>query len=199
MRLREDGVVTELQPPLPNDDGLGFAFDADGVAARQRLADELVGHTLSGVVYLTMDLTFGDRTGLYPSDLADFQDPPWQFTSFHSIDFGIEFELDNGAKYFVTWDNPGRIESLRLARGDMSDEASARWDVTAISPWDHLRTAPIMRFDLDYAPWSPDGGFWCRTVTITAGSVVVTIDGAEADGPDSTTPSADNLVVTYKS
>ena len=192
--------MTTKRPHLPDDDDRGFAFDRAGVVRRQGIADAMVGHSLSRVRYILLEYAegaVGDHTGLRSvTDPAELHEPAWKFEGFHNVDFGIEFELDDGAAFFATWDMPWP-DSLRLARGDMSTWTGASWDVTDVPPWNLFTKTPLASFELHYEPWDSEGGFWCRDMTLIAGSTVITIDGADADGDGRMMPSATNLAVTF--
>jgi hypothetical protein len=193
--------VTSTWPDLPNEDGLGFAFDRQALAARQSIAAELTGHTVAEVTYVLLEYEYdkyGDHTGFRTvTDPAELEKPSWKYDGFHNADYGIHFVLDNGAQYFVTWDNPGWIESLRLAKGPFPEWTGTLCNVSDVSPWAQLAITPIDRFDLNYEPWSDEGGFWCRSMTILAGKLTITIHGADANGDGTMSPSADNVAVTF--
>lgn len=111
-------AMDRIWPNLPNDEGLGFAFDSEALVSRQSVAAELAGHTLSRVTYVLLEYDYeqhGDHVGFRAvTDSAELADPAWRFNGFHNVDYGIHFVLDDGAQFFATWDNPGWIEALDL-------------------------------------------------------------------------------------
>jgi hypothetical protein len=69
----------------------------------------------------------------------------------------------------VTWDAPGRTESL-VVRPGLADVAGAVWDVTSRQPWARCITSPISDVVLRYHPWDDvSGAFWCTRVSIFFG------------------------------
>ena len=65
----------------------------------------------------------------------DHSPPTADGRQFHSIDFGVEFDLAGGATWSITWDQGGRNEGLLVAPGPMPVTPSgdlASWDYTQV-------------------------------------------------------------------
>src|SRR6185436_4890813 len=97
----------------------GWAATADIVAQRRALANEMIGLALTKVRYLNIDYT-GQQTADRPAgprfidNPDEWAQPTWGYGSIHVLDFGIEFEMNEGSVYSAGWDVPGDIESMFL-------------------------------------------------------------------------------------
>lgn len=186
--------------------GLGFAHDEAELADRRaRARAVLVGRNLDRVEYLDLDyrgwdLGYRDQdVRRRITDAGEWDPPTWDAGFFHHVDYGVEFSLDTGAVWSLTWDPPGRVEGLRIQAGP-ANPSGALWDVTDRQPWRDLHAAPIRDVLLRYHPWDPvEGGFWCSRVTLVfPRQHVEVLLGDRAPGSDgSLVPSADNVVVLW--
>jgi hypothetical protein len=96
-------------------------------SADEREAVEATLHGMLGRAFL----------GVRYVELSYDGNPAWDAGTFHSIDFGVELQLDDGATWAVTWDQAGHNEGLMVYAGALASELRpdaevATWDVTAL-------------------------------------------------------------------
>jgi hypothetical protein len=188
-------------------DSLGWAETLPEVAARQSAASALVGQTLASVRYIHIDYTRFDREDLQVegareiTDEAEWEQPDWKYSTFHSIDYAIELTTKSGDEYFITYDLPGMTESMSFGAGQfrsthLSSEANiAIWDVSSSGPWSRAVGKPVERVQLDYEPWSEHGGYWCTAVVLHVGGDQIRVVFGEGQMDGTLGPAYENLAV----
>lgn len=67
----------------------------------------------------------------------EYEAPAWDAGRFHTVDYGIEFDLDDGGTWAVIWQQQGANETLLHYRGLICDELRpdadvSTWDVTEV-------------------------------------------------------------------
>ncbi|HEX8065682.1 MAG TPA: hypothetical protein VF520_04055 [Thermoleophilaceae bacterium] len=82
----------------------------------------MAGHGLAGVRYVGM---------------SDEGAPTWDVGTFHSIDYGLEIELEDRTTWSIAWDQAGHNEAILVYAGTLSSQFSpdaevAVWDVTSV-------------------------------------------------------------------
>ena len=149
----------------------------------------LVGHAIVGVRYF--DIGYPGR-------------PPraWDGRDFHVLDFGLEWDLDDGSVWSFVWQVAGLYEALLVYNGLMAeDQASAagQFDVATVTDqpeWAAVVGRPIVSVDSYWETWDDmrcpvswairlDGGSW----------VAATLGTREADGDFR--PSHDDVAVFF--
>jgi hypothetical protein len=88
----------------------------DRAAADARLS-ALLGRQLTGVRYIELG----------------YDEPAWDVGRFHTVDYGIELDLEDGATWAVIWQQQGANETPLTYRGLIRDELRPEADV---STWD---------------------------------------------------------------
>ena len=180
-------------------------------AARQRAARTLRGTHVEGVRYVDIDYRHVERVGSqggarHIRDSDEWSAPTWLFPECHSLDYGVELDIEDADGMAVTWQSPGRHEGLVLYQGVLADRAvradanRAVWDVTSWGEWPHALASPITDIEVRYEPWDDpnDAGFWCRLISISFGSLAVRfLLGEGQRGSDEVAPSADNVAVLF--
>jgi hypothetical protein len=196
-------ISTHDDPP----NSRGWAATSGGVAARQRLADQMVDGSIAAVRYVNIDSVGMENPELWdkgPRRIVDAEEwlrPTWAFDGFHSINYGIEFELEDGRDFFVTWDPPSWTESLRFGQGSLigqrpaQDASAAIWDVSGHRPWRETIGLQIESVELTYEPWAPEGGFWCTRIEFVTAKQRITVTDGEANYDGIREPAADNIAV----
>jgi hypothetical protein len=178
------------------------------VESRQSEARELIGARITGVRYVNLDFNHMDRDGSEPARRvegpSEWARPTWLFSTCHSVDWGVELDVQDAGSISVTWQDPGWHEGLVLYRGVLAERAvradsiRAEWDVTSWGPWQQALSSPVTDVELRYERWGDreDEGFWCPLVTVTFGSLAVRFLLGEGRGDsDEVRPSADNVAV----
>lgn len=179
---------------------------ADLVAERRDHARGLVGSRLSAVSYVLLDYSQQDRSeGDGPRHIADaieLASPAWRCGTFDWADHAVEFATAARRVFTCSWDAPGCHEGIWLrevpARGAAYavDANVAVWDVSRAGRWDSFIGADIADLTLHYAPW-PDGGYWCRRITIAFGDRLVYLLLGDANAEQRLVPSSDNIAVLF--
>jgi hypothetical protein len=169
-----------------------------------QLRAALVGRRLAAVRYVEID----------------YGEPYWDAQRFHTIDYGVEFDLDDGATWAFTWQQRGANETLLIHRGVVRDELRpdaevSTWDVTGL--WHGHFGSRIDRIETAWTKhrWGPayGGPRWetqlddgsesdyCLITVILSGAseacAVVTLGGDAADGRGTFTYLADNVAVFF--
>jgi len=180
------------------------------VEARQRDARDLIGAHVNRVRYVNIDYNDMDRAGSEPARRVtgadEWASPTWLFSACHSVDWGVELDVQDDEGMALTWQKPGWHEGLVLYRGVLveravsADAIRAEWDMTSWGDWPRALADPITDVDLRYEPWGDpqDDGFWCRLVTVTFGPVPVRfLLGEGRVDSDEVQPSADNVAILF--
>lgn|GEM_PF-2250744 len=185
---------------------------ADSIAeveSRRSAAKNLVGERVAAVKYFDIDYR---REVFAPSERGpreieaaeEWVEPTWRAPDADTLDYGVELVTSVGSVYSVTWDPPGDregigIEALPLAGSALRVDADvAVWDVTRSPGWTGLVGRFVTDVDLNYVPWSDDGGYWCTRIAITFdGSDGVVFLLAEASESGGILRSSDNVVVLF--
>lgn len=178
---------------------------ADREAVLDVLRGALVGRAIVGARYV--ELAYGE--------------PAWDCGSFHSIDYGLELDTDDGATTSVIWQQQGWNETLLTYSGTIRDELvpeaeTSVWDVGDI--WRTAVRRPVRDVETIWIKhrWGPSFGgpkFQTRVddghesdyclVTILlsdedGGEAVITLGGeANAPEPQTFTYLADNVAVFF--
>jgi hypothetical protein len=100
----------------------GWVTSSDERGRIEASLGELSGRPLSAVRYVEM---VGDGT------------PLWDVGSFHSIDFGVEIDLEGQVTWSITWQQRGHNETLLAYAGTIAsamkpDAELAVWDLTPL-------------------------------------------------------------------
>lgn len=178
--------------------------------ARRREADELVGHRIQVVRYVTLDYR---REELHPellgsgprliTDESEWDVPTWQHDDFDAIDYGFEITTESGLAFSVTWDPPGDRQGIGLRRlpllgsGVRADADVAVWTVTGCAVWTPVVGTVVTGVDLHYVPWDEQGGsLWCPRITLHCGLSLVEVVSADSVA-GVLNPSADNVAVLH--
>jgi hypothetical protein len=176
----------------------------DRAAVDAQLSAALVARELTGVRYVELK----------------YDAPAWDAGRFHTIDYGIEFDLDDGGTWAVIWQQQGANETLLSYHGSICDELRpeadmSTWDVTAVwhsdfgcrvagveTVWTKHRHGPAFggaRFETQL-----DDGHesdCCLITVLLAGAddrcAVVTLGGDASDGRGTFTYLADNVAVFF--
>jgi hypothetical protein len=181
----------------------GWVPGREGLAGRRAIASRLVGKRITEVHYVTLDYGGWDlghhdqsvRRAI--TDTSEWQNPSWDWGQFHHIDWGIEFSVEDGELWSLTWDPPGETQSLLLDEGPTSELGAAEWDVTDQELWRSCLDSVVTDVQLRYHPWNVDeGSFWCSRISIFFGARHVEALLATR-GPTDTIliPSANNITV----
>ena len=125
--------------------------------------------------------------------------PIWAAAGFDALDFGLEFDLDNGDLWSCTWAMPAYDMGLLLNRGIplsstlRADADPAVWDVS--ERWGELGSGEITAVT---PVWTRIEALCQTTIVLhtSAGCEVVLTLGA-ADVDDRFEPSADNVAVFF--
>jgi hypothetical protein len=176
----------------------------DRAAVDAPLSAAFVGRQLTGVRYV--EINYGE--------------PAWDAGRFHSVDYGIELDLDDRATWAVIWQQRSWNETLLTYRGLIREELRpdadvSTWDVTDV--W-HMRFGRrVDRVETVWTKhrWGPafggprfetqlDAGHesdYCLITVLLAseddGCAVVTLGGDAADGRGTFTYLADNVAVFF--
>lgn len=176
----------------------------DRAAVDARLTAALVGRGLTGVRYVELNY---DEAG-------------WDAGRFHSVDYGIELDFDDGATWAVIWQQQSANETLLTYRGMIRDELRpeadvSTWDVTDAwharfggrvegveTVWTKHRWGPAFggpRFETQL-----DDGHesdYCLITVLLAGEgdgcAIVTLGGDASDGRGTFVYLADNVAVFF--
>jgi hypothetical protein len=188
-------------------DSLGWAETLAEVESRRVAASALVGQSLVSVRYIHIDYTRYDREEPVAdgyreiTDEAEWEQPDWKYSTFHSIDYAIELTTNTGSEYFISYDVPGMTESMSFGVGQfrrthLSSGANiAIWDVSSSEPWSRVVGKPVERVQLDYEPWSEHGGFWCTAVVLHIGGEQIRVVFGEGEMDGTLGPAYENLAV----
>jgi hypothetical protein len=179
------------------------------LAARQAVVDAirraLVGRAIVGARYV--ELVYGE--------------PGWDCGSFHSIDYGVELDTDDGLTTCVVWQQQSWNETLLTYSGAVRDELRpeaevSTWDVSQL--WHRALPGPIRHVETIWTRhrWGPSFGGpkfetrlddghesdYCLITVVLSNDaedqVVVTL-GGDASGPQPGTFTylADNVAVFF--
>jgi hypothetical protein len=176
----------------------------DRAAVDAQLSAAFTGRQLTGVRYVELD----------------YDEPAWDAGRFHTVDYGIEFDLENRATWAVIWQQQGANETLLTFRGLIRDELRpeadvSTWDVTDV--WQTHLGRRVARVETVWTKhrWGPafggprfetqlDAGResdYCLITVLLAGEddacVVVTLGGDANDGRGTFTYLADNVAVFF--
>ncbi|XVS61252.1 hypothetical protein ACQPYE_23435 [Actinosynnema sp. CA-299493] len=187
-----------------------WAVTDDEVEERRRHTERLVGQRIRAVRYYTIDYRRGDfRPELVDGgprvvDVdAEWEEPTWSHAGFDAVDFGVEFEVESGALFSLTWDPPGEREGIGLREVAMlgpyvsRDADVAIWSVgDRTDTWASVVGTPITGVRLHYRWEDVARAFWCPHITFdTAGAAVHVVLGDAEDGV--LVPSSDNVAVLH--
>ena len=174
-------------------------------AIHQELCDALVGREIVGVRYVELD----------------YEEPGWDCGSFHSIDYGVELDTDDGRTRCFIWQQKGWNETLLSYAGTIREELVpdaeiSTWDVSEI--WRDALPRPVRSVETTWTQhvWGPSFGgpnFETRVddghesdyclITVRLSSdgdnhVVITLGGdANSPEPRTFTYLADNVAVFF--
>ncbi|RYG30454.1 hypothetical protein EON81_24880 [bacterium] len=162
----------------------------------------LVGQRVSDVRYVELDYRDPDWTG--PG--ADPGGAPvWDGVGFHSLDHGMELDLETGSSWWCTWQSPGGDgESLLFGGGSALTEEiemTRTWNVAASALWKPLIGVPIVATEIIWDHWPATHGspeMWCQsalTLAFDGGPEVIVALGDRDGTTGKLRPSADNVVV----
>jgi hypothetical protein len=162
----------------------------DRAAIDGQLRAALVGRRLTGVRYVELD----------------YGEPGWDVERFHTVDYGIEFDLEAAATWAFTWQQRGMNETLLFYRGVVRDELRpdadvSTWDVTDV--WHRHFGSGIDRVEnvwTKHRLGSRESDHCLNTVVLSGeddSCAVVTLGGDAADGHGTFTYLADNLAVFF--
>lgn len=162
-------------------------FDERRQALKARVAS-LVGARVSGVRYV--ELT---HEGL-PEHWHENPD-------LDSLDFGLEFDLDDGRVVSIAWDWQFESHDLNVFEGALQPErvssGAAIYDVGNRSRWSELLGRRIEDARLDWARWDPGGEFPQDLVLRFEGDRTVWIMAAEQRGDDWLSVAMDHVTVAF--
>ena len=108
------------------------------------------------------------------SEYSDHAEPPdWTSSpdaAVHCLDHGVELELHDERRFFVTWGDEFAEYHVTVYEGASSDllGASESWDVTATSRWTSLAGQKIAQVDVHWSPTLSRDDF-LQTVTDMSG------------------------------
>jgi hypothetical protein len=179
--------------------------------ARQRDANELVGHRVRAVRYFTLDYR---RHELHPELMesgprvidaeSEWREPTWLYDGFDAVDYGFEVRTDSDAVFSLTWDPPGEREGIGLQRlpmlgsGVSGDADVAIWDVgERAASWMPMVGRRVLGVDLHYEAWDQEAGsLWCPHITLRGehGRIEIVMGDSEHGV---LVPSADNVAVLH--
>jgi hypothetical protein len=179
------------------------------LADRQVVLDALCGALVGRVIVAAryVELAYGE--------------PAWDCGSFHSIDYGVELDTDDGATTSFIWQQKGWNETLLAYTGTTRDELApereiSTWDVG--ETWRHALPGPVFNVETIWMKhrWGPSFGgprfetrvddghesdYCLITVLLSnhAGDDVVVTLGGEANSPEPRTFAylADNVAVFF--
>ncbi|MET0524771.1 MAG: hypothetical protein ABWZ91_08225 [Nocardioides sp.] len=176
----------------------------DRAAVDVQLSAALVGRELRRVRYVELQ----------------YEAPGWDAGRFHTVDYGIEFELDDVGTWAVIWQQQGANETLLSYRGLIRDELRpeadvSTWDVTEV--WQSELGRRVDRVETVWTRhrWGPafggahfetqiDDGHesdYCLVSVLLRGEdgrcAVVTLGGDATDGRRTFTYLADDVAVFF--
>ena len=136
---------------------------------------------------------------------AEWSDPSWACSACDSVDFAVELETTDGARFTVSWDAPGMMEGLGLrelsASGSafLADADVAVWDVSDTPQWAAVRYADVTSIEMHYEWWDDSGeARWCSWISVELGSHVIEFVLGEGDrSNDGVLPSSDSVAVIF--
>jgi len=188
----------------------GWALTEADVTAHRDDARALVGQRLAAVRYVNIDyvgMTRPEFEGRGPRLIEadqEWQQPSWDFGSFHSVDYGVELHTSQQRVFAISWEPPGQTESLwvderpLIGSGVSTDAHVAVWDVSSRTRWCEFLDEPTTDVGLHYLAWSPDEpGFWCPRITLWIGDSNIELLLGEARGHGELVPAADNVAVLF--
>lgn len=182
--------------------------DAD---AFRREARRILGQRLAEVHYITLDYGSdkfrGAEVGPRLVEAADeWASPTWRHSACDTVDYAVEFRLDIGAVFTVSWDSPGAREGVGLRVGAAVGMAvtelanAAIWEVSHQAGWRELVGRKFTSAELVYEPWDGAESLWCRRIDLEVEAEPVTLLLAEGVwNSDALAPSADNIAVIFGS
>jgi hypothetical protein len=187
---------------------LGWAANKAEVLERNSEASKMTGGRLSYVRYFNIDydgVTDGEQdgsTGRRVVTAAEWLHPTWERGDRHTLDYGVDLELEDGTTFTVTWDPPSWTQSLRFIEGSIADSRHAHagtavWDVSKFGRWSTLVGTHVESVELDYEPWSEKGDFTCNRAVVRFESANVEFLLSELDADEGLAPSVDNIVVSF--
>jgi hypothetical protein len=166
---------------------------------------QLVGRSIRRVRYFEISYE-----GISP-------EPTWSAVDFDSIDYGIEFDVDDGATWSVIWKQRGINEALLFYKGtlvgtELREGAGRSWDVT--DRWAKEGPNTITGFDLAWMRNSvgpgrnrqgqvvsgPEDSDLCLQTVVLKGDAgrVAVVTLGQADYPSvAFAPAADNVAVFF--
>lgn len=136
---------------------------------------------------------------------AEWVEPTWTHSACDSIDYAVELETSDGARFTVSWDAPGMMEGLGLrelpAIGNAfrDDAHVAVWDVSDTARWKAARDSEVTSVEMHYERWYESGeGLWCSWISVELGGIVIEfVLGEGGRGTDRVAPSANNVAVIF--
>jgi hypothetical protein len=178
---------------------------ADRQGVFDALCETLIGRVVVGARYV---------------ELA-YAEPAWDCCSFHSVDYGVELDTDDGPTVCFTWQQKGWNETLLTYTGTIREELvpdadTSTWDVGEI--WRGAMPGPVRSVQTIWMKhrWGPSFGgprfetriddghesdYCLITVLLSNGAgdhVVVTLGGeANSPTPGTFTYLADNVAVFF--
>ena len=187
---------------------MGWLPSLDDVEILRADVQSFVSAELVAVRYVALDFQRFDvapdhRGPRQITDLIEWAAPGWAHASGDGIDCGVELDLSFGRTLAVTWESPGRHESVDVFGGKLvgsvfDEEADvAVWDVTSGSRWSQFIGDVITSIELHYIPWAPGDGYWCTRVTIGFESADVVLLLGDFDEVGLLEPSANNVAVLF--
>jgi len=176
----------------------------DREAIREQLCAALVGRVIVGVRYIELN----------------YEEPTWDCGAFHSIDYGVELDTDDGRTTSFVWQQQGWNETLLSYVGTVREELRpaeiSTWNVSAI--WRDAMPGPVCELETTWTKHKSGPSFggpkfetriddgheseYCLiTVQLSgdAGNQVVITLGGEANSLESRTFTylADNVAVFF--
>jgi len=112
--------------------------DATARQADERRVAALVGRSVVAVRYVELDYSDGGGTA----------EPLWGGEGFDALDFGLEFDLDDGTTWSFIWRQAGHNEGLLAYEGtlrpaQLMEDAGRFWDVGSDSGWSAMLDRPV--------------------------------------------------------
>jgi hypothetical protein len=204
MGKQQSQQSTRSLPEMASREGW-VASLADRQAVLDALCEALIGRVVVGARYV---------------ELA-YEEPAWDCGPFHSIDYGVELDTDDGLTICFIWQQKGWNETLLTYTGTIRDELVpdadiSTWDVGEI--WRAAMPGPVRSVETIWMKhsWGPAFGgpkfetrfddghesdYCLITVLLSndAGAHVVVTLGGEAYGPTPRTFNyvADNVAVFF--
>ncbi len=189
-----------------------WAASVEDAEAYRVEARGLIGRHVERIRYFDIDYRTEEfrRHEVGPRTIvreAEWVEPSWRHQVCDSIDYAVELETRDGARFTVSWENLGKMEGLGLrelpAIGNaFRDDADvAEWDVSDTTQWRAARDSAVTSVEMHYERWDDSGeSLSCSWVTVELGSRIIEFVLGEGDRVnDRVLPSANNVAVIFDS